>query len=359
MSTPNEPAPSKVGVLIANFGGPQNAAELEPFLSRLLADVLPGPAWFSGPAGRLIARLRAPKVRPNYEAIGWSPLVPTHDRQMDLLREHLDVPLASGMMFTPPEFDDALRSLIEQGVERFVVVPMFPHYSFATTQAAYTFVWEAAERLGVQDRSFHWVPAYPTHPDYIEALGNTIRTGIENLDGEGPVELLFTPHGLPLSFVRRGDPYPSQIQQSIDAVLAHLDWTGPWHLGWQSKVGPAKWLSPSTPDMIEQLAREGRDRLLLVPLAFVSEHIETLDEIDKEFAEVAHRAGIRHFGRAPALNEDPAFIRCLADLSRTGMGAFKNDTCVRCLEKRDREHQTRTSCPKCRFVTPAWLRQTA
>ncbi len=345
--------------MVLNFGGPRGPEELEPFLALLLDDVLPFPAPISRPLGALIARFRSPKVAPHYAQIGWSPLTEVHRAQVDALTARLDpdLPIASAMMFTPPFAQDGLRDLLDRGVDRIVALPMFPHYSFATTQAAYGFLFAAMEELGVAGMPVHWIPAYFDHPLYIQALAATIRAGIERTPGEGPIHLLFSPHGLPLSYVRRGDPYPEQIRHTARAVIRELGWEGDWSLGWQSRVGPARWLEPSIPDVMAALAERGVERITLVPVAFVSDHIETLHEIDIEYAEEAHRLGIPHFGRAPALDTEPAFIDCLAALVEDALAHFERYRCVRCLHPKPDAHRRRTACANCRFRFPPFLRR--
>ena len=315
------------GVAFLDFGGPQGPEELVPFLTNLLEDVLPGPPWLKRVVAPTLARLRARKVETSYRTIGWSPLVPTHRLQVGAVRELLGrdaPPSASGMLFTPPTMDDAVRVLRAEGVDRLVALPLFPHSSLATTHPAFTFLDAALRRAGVR-WPVHRIDGFPEHPDYVEALAATIRRGVAATPGPGdqPVHLIFTPHGLPVSWVeQRGDRYPDHIKASIAAVLRVLDWTGPVHLGWQSRVGPVRWLEPSTPQVLDTVARAGATRVCLVPISFASEHIETLFEIDVEYREHAHKAGIHHFGRALALGTEPAFVRCLADLVRHGVAAL-------------------------------------
>jgi ferrochelatase len=349
-----------IGVVVCDFGGPQSADELEPFLAALLADVLPGPSALTAAVAPLLARARAKRVQPEYEAIGWSPLVPTHRAQVEALRVALGPdapPLASGMMFTPPTMDAAVQELVDQGVDRFIALPMFPHYSLATTNAAYGFLYEALERAGLADRPVQWIPGFHDHPLYIEALAATIRAGVHDTPGEGPVHLLFSPHGLPLSFVRRGDPYPDQVRTTVRTVIRHMGWEGSWHLGWQSRVGPVRWLEPSTPDSIRRLASEGVRRLCMVPVAFASEHLETLSEIDREYRELAVHSGIEHFGRAPALGLEAGFIECLAVLVRDAVQRHGHYTCMRCQLPQPESHRRQKSCPNCRFTFPRFLRE--
>jgi ferrochelatase len=354
-----------IGVAVLDFGGPQEEGELVPFLTNLLTDVLPGPMWLRRLAAPGIARSRAKRVGPNYQTIGWSPLVPTHRRQVAALREALGAecpPLASAMMFTAPTADQAVAELRSAGVDRIVALPMFPHYSLATTQASFSFFHEALVRAGMGDLPVRWIPGYPEHPLYVEALASTIRQGVEQTPGDPaePVHLIFTPHGLPVSWVtRRGDPYPDQIRATMRAVIRHLGWTGPFHLGWQSRVGPVQWLTPSTPDVLADVARAGGRRVCLVPISFASEHIETLHEIDIEYREHAHHVGITDFGRAPALGTETGFVACLADLVQGAARDFDRYHCVRCLMPKDDAHRRKEKCPNCRFEFPAYLRHGA
>ena len=353
----------KTGLAILDFGGPQGPDELVPFLTNLLTDVLPGPLALRRMIAPGLARRRSKVVGPNYETIGWSPLVPTHRRQVAALAEALGPdapPMASGMLFTPPTMDTCVAELRAAGVDRIVALPMFPHYSLATTQAAFSFLFEALERVGLAKLPVRWVPAYPEHPDYIEALASTIRKGLAATPGpaEEPIHLLFSPHGLPVSWVEKlADPYPDHIRSTMDAVVKHLGWTGPVHLGWQSRVGPVAWLSPSTPQVLDKLAAAGAKRVCLVPISFASEHIETLHEIDIEYRDHAKHAGIAHFSRAPALGTEPAFVQCLADLVRGAVADMGRYACVRCLEPKPDGHRRRAKCPECRFAFPAYLRR--
>ena len=337
-----------------NFGGPRNADELTPFLTELFLDVLPGPMPIKRLVAPALARSRAQKVGPNYASIGWSPIVATHDRQTAALVEALgaDAPthVASGMMFTSPTMRESVKKL--KGSPWIIALPMFPHYSIATTQAAFSFAWQAMVEEGMADTPVHWIPAYFDHPLYVDALVATIRKGVAETPGEGPITLVFSPHGLPLSFVHRGDPYPDQVRRAI----AQLGWTDPWILGWQSRVGPVAWLEPSTETILRRIGEAGGKRVCIVPISFVSEHIETLYEIDVEYREVAEKAGISAFGRAPALGLEPAFIACLADLVRSALVKTQH-LCVRCLHPQSEQHRRRAACATCRLVTPAFLRQ--
>jgi len=175
------------------------------------------------------------------------------------------------------------------------------------------------------------IDRYPTHPGYLEAIAATVEEALRGLPEESRQRacLLFSAHGLPMKFIRAGDPYVREIAQTRDGVLEILrarGWGNPWKLGYQSRTGPVKWIGPYTDRVIEELAEEGVRDIIVVPIAFVSDHIETLYEIDQLFAELARRRGIRHFIRTRMLNDDPVFIQALAGMVRNhlsdgGMGA--------------------------------------
>lgn len=350
----------KTGILFLNFGGPTGDAELVPFLRNLLSDVLPGPTFLKRFMANRIAPARANRVRENYTRIGWSPLVGETLEQVAAVRAAWGPdapPMAAGMMFTAPTIRDALRDLLDQGADRILAVGLFPHWSFATSGGAYDMVHHALQELGHAELPVHYARAFFEHPDYIESLANTIRVTADQMPGEGPIELLFSAHGVPLSYLRRGDPYPDHVRESCRLAVAKLGWSDPWHLAWQSRLGPVKWLGPSTPDVIHQLGVRGAKRLLVVPVSFVGEHIETLDEIDREYVEHAHQVGLTHVARAPALGLEPAFIKCLVDVSKTTIARFGATSCSRCLIPQEPTHRHQGTCPQCKFVFPPHLSQ--
>lgn len=339
------------GVLVLAFGGPRSAAELAPFLTELFDDVLPGPPWLRRFAAARIAASRSRKVRPNYEMIGWSPVVETSRAQADALRVSLggDIPVAIGMMFSPPSVADGVARLLADGCDQIVALALFPQYSLSTTDSAYR---RARDAVPAQI-PVHWAPAFYDRDGYLDALAATLRDARERLPGEGPVHLVFSPHGLPLSYLRRGDPYPDQVRETVRRVVHLLDWTDPVRVGWQSRVGPVRWMAPSTEQVIAEEARRGAKRLLIVPLAFVGEHIETLHELDIEVTGHARAAGIPHVGRAAAVGVHPRFIDTLADLVREGLERMGRATCVRCLLP-DPGYAGQPACPTCGFHRPTW-----
>ncbi len=327
-------------------------------MQRLFRQVLPLPEALKPLIVPRLAASRAKKVGPNYQAIGWSPIIPETGRQMSALIDALGEgapPTAMGMMFSEPSVQDALRELKTQGVDRIVALAMFPHFSLETTVPAFQRVSDGLVAMGEPDLPVHYLPPFYDHPLYIQSLVNTIKRGLQNLPGEGPVHLLFSAHGLPQYVVNKGDPYPDQIRETVRRVITTLEWADPVDLSWQSRVGPTRWLAPSTTEMVSDLGKRGVQRLLFVPVSFVGEHIETLHEIDIELSEHARSAGIPHVGRAPALGLDADFIACLADLTRSALKRFEHYQCVRCLLPKPAEHRRQKTCPNCRFSTPAYL----
>jgi ferrochelatase len=162
--------------------------------------------------------------------------------------------------------------------------------------------------------------SWPTHPLFVQAHAESIREEVARFPDPRPesIHLLFSAHSIPKKLVTRlGDPYPSEVEASIRAICDRLSWRGPTTLAYQSKLGPVEWLGPPTLQVIRELGRRGQSQVLTVPIAFVTDHVETLQEIDQLFAEEARAAGIAHFRRTPGLNDSPTFLRALADLARS------------------------------------------
>jgi len=316
----------KTGIVMMNLGGPATLAEVEPFLLELFADreiiQLPLQSWL----GPFIARRRAPKVRGLYETIGGgSPILRYTRAQGQGMVERLDrlSPATAphgyyiAFRYVQPKSEDALRAMAADGVERAVAFTQYPQFSCSTTGSSLNELWRAADRTGLRD-AFEWsiIDRWPVHEGFIAAMTETVRDGLEQFDPavRDQVLLLFSAHSLPLDVIDRGDAYPQEIGASVQAVVERLAAPNPYLLAFQSEVGPVRWLGPHTEQVIKQLGARGQRHLLVVPIAFTSDHIETLSELDREYGEVARRAGITHYKRTPALNERPRFMDALADI---------------------------------------------
>ena len=302
-------------VLLLQMGGPDSLDAVRPFLRNLFHDrdiIRLGPAFLQPLLASLIVARRAPVVIEKYREIGGaSPLRTLTDRQAAALERELSVPCRVGMRYWHPFTADTLDQLMADGVRHLVVLSLYPHYSRATSGSSI----KDLQQLVVQkkyDVQITLIDQFHDHPGYISALVNRIQAACQQL--QHPT-ILFSAHSLPQSFIDAGDPYLKQIERTRELVMAQL--TGiPHHLGFQSKAGPVRWLEPSTEQQLEQLGAAGCKELVIVPLSFVSDHIETLHEIDIEYRELAEKAGIQHFIRSESLNDHPDFITCLADLVR-------------------------------------------
>jgi ferrochelatase len=318
----------KTGIVMMNLGGPATLDQVEPFLLELFADreiiQLPLQSW----VGPFIARRRAPKVRGLYASIGGgSPILRYTRAQGQGMVERLDrlSPASAphgfyvAFRYVQPKSDDALRAMAEDGVERAVAFTQYPQFSCSTTGSSLNELWRAAKRTGLED-AFDWsiIDRWPVHPGFIASMAETVREGLQQFDAavRDQVLLLFSAHSLPLDVIDRGDAYPQEVGASVQAVIERLGAPNPYLLAFQSDVGPVRWLGPSTERVIRRLGARGQKHVLVVPIAFTSDHIETLSELDREYGEVAHQAGITHYKRTPALNERPQFMDALADMVR-------------------------------------------
>ena len=347
--------------LILNFGGPTSLDEVEPFLEHLFADpqILPFPGPVRRRLARTISRKRAPMVIDQYKQIGGrSPLVSDTFELVGELGKRLgpELPLYTAMAYTPPWIGETIDRILADGIERLVCLALFPHYSAATSGSVFGTVHEELARRSSR-LDVTYVPAWHEHPGYLDALCDRVRSGLARLPENGAsTHLLFSAHGLPVSFIRKRDPYQRQIQQNVRDVIGRLGWTAPFSLAYQSRVGPVRWLHPSTDEELERLAAGGTKRVLVVPIAFVSDHIETLYQIDLLYGKKAKELGLEVFERTEALGTHPRFVDALADLVQKGFGGAFRQVCVRCLLPREAEHFKTKICLDCGYRTPSFQR---
>jgi ferrochelatase len=316
----------KKGVLLFNLGGPENLQDVRPFLYNLFSDpeiiriknsvLRKMLAW-------LIASTRQSKSRDLYRQIGGgSPLRKITEAQARALRDELrarseDAGIYVGMRCWNPTIDEAVNQILKDDITRLVLLPLFPQYSVTTTGSCLKYFQALDKKLGLSAKmEIATIESWFDEPLYIEAMADLIREGLRGFSGLEKVHILYSAHSIPASYVEDGDPYLEQTKRTVDLVNAQLDKGNSFTLAFQSRVGPVKWLSPSTRDVLVQLGREGRTRVLVVPISFVSDHIETLQEIDIQYKELAAQSGIREFRRAASLNVHPKFIAALAELAR-------------------------------------------
>jgi protoporphyrin/coproporphyrin ferrochelatase len=322
----NDTAPSggPTGIVMMNLGGPQDLDQVQPFLLELFADreiiQLPFQRW----TGPRLARRRTKGVQKNYQDIGGgSPILKWTEAQGRGMCERLDrlspetAPHAFYVAFryVTPKSEDALSAMHADGVRRAVAFTQYPQFSCSTTGSSLNELWRAARRLGLQD-AFDWsvIDRWPTHPGFIDAMTETVRQGLERFDEQDrdDVVILFSAHSLPMDVINRGDAYPAEVGASVHEVMRRLDYAYEYLLAYQSDVGPVPWLGPSTETVIEELGAKRRKNVLVVGIAFTSDHIETLHELDIEYGELAHERGITNYVRAPAFNDMPIFQDALA-----------------------------------------------
>jgi len=308
---------NKVGVILLNMGGPEKLDDVRPFLFNLFSDreiIRLGPVFLQKPIAWFIAKKRAPKSRRIYNAIGGrSPLAQLTAQQGEalsrMLSAHGDFTVDFAMRYWPPTAIDTLKQFQEKSISNIVALTLYPHYSRATTGSSLKDL-HRANRAMNNIFSITEIDSWPNQPQYIKCLAENISKGLEQFNNEA-VEIVYSAHSLPVSFIEEGDPYVEHLQQTIDDIEAITKQPG--RLCYQSRSGPVEWLSPSTPEMIEQLAGDGKKNILMVPISFVSDHVETLYEINIQYREQARSLGMR-LEPTESLNCNPKFIECLKEL---------------------------------------------
>ncbi|MBI4418824.1 MAG: ferrochelatase [Ignavibacteriales bacterium] len=347
----------RIGIVLFQLGGPDSIDAVEPFLNNLFldADIIDFPGAFLARrylAQKIASRRSGPIGRHYAEIGGKSPINELTNRQAKALQQWLqsrsiDARVVTAMRYWHPMTKEAIETLKRERIDEILLLPLYPQFSRATTYSSVN-EW----RREITRLAFH-VPArliccYPNHPKYISALVRNIRRTMDRFGETDPasIDLVFSAHGVPVEFIRKGDPYQLQIEETVRCVVREGAWKSPHTICYQSKVGPARWLEPSLTKTIRTLAAAGRKNLLIVPIAFVTEHIETLHEINIEAREVARELGIERFEMTPALNDDPLFIECLGDLVESALNnsAERNNICAILWSSRNKEPEP-ALCP--------------
>jgi ferrochelatase len=324
----------KLGVILFNLGGPDSPEAVEPFLRNLFSDpaIISLPAIVRKPLARFIARRRAPFARAIYDHMGGrSPILEETQAQARALEialngDALQAKVVVAMRCWHPFSDGAAEAMRRFGPDRIVLLPLYPQFSTTTSASSFQ-DWERAARKAGLTAPATRICCYPSNAGLIAAAATKIRAAMENPLGGLSYRLLLSAHGLPKRTIEKGDPYQWQVEQTaqslVDALgIKDLD----WNVCYQSRVGPLKWLEPSTDAEIRRAGREGK-AVVVAPIAFVSEHSETLVELDIEYRKLAREMGVPDYRRAATVSADPAFIDGLAGLVRKALadGACVND----------------------------------
>ena len=309
----------KIAIILFNLGGPDSLESVQPFLRNLFGDpaILRVPSFIRRPLASFLARRRTPTARAIYAKIGGSsPILGQTEAQARALEEALGGEHEWRgyvcMRYWHPLTEAVVRSVERFGPDRIVLLPLYPQFSTATTESSFK-VWNDTAKLKVATKV---VKDYPTEPGFIAASVALLKEGLVQADA-GPKRVLFSAHGLPERVIKAGDPYQSQVEQTAKAIadaVGGLDWS----VCYQSRVGPLKWIGPSTD---AEITRAGNDKMpvVLYPLSFVSEHSETLVELDIEYRHLAERVGVPSYIRVPTVGTHPLFIAGLARLVRDAL----------------------------------------
>ncbi|MEZ5360325.1 MAG: ferrochelatase [Candidatus Zixiibacteriota bacterium] len=320
-----DPAKDTFGIMLLNMGGPDGLDDIQPYLYNLFCDrniiQLPMSFLLQKPLAKLISSRRTPVVRERYKMIGggspqlkWTRI--EADGMIANLRDiYPGVKAYIGMRYTPPFMEDAFEQAITDGCRHMLLLPLYPHYTLATTGTSFEVASQWLRRHHPK-MSVSIIPHWYDHPGYIALLRDKITGAFEKVKDKETAQLLFSAHSLPAKLIAQGDPYEKQINETAKLAGEGYDYL----LSYQSQTGPVKWLGPPTPDVIRDLAAKGKKEIIIVPVSFVSDHIETLHEIDVEFKEYADEAGIENFIRTESFNDDPRFGKLLATLVKEHFG---------------------------------------
>ncbi len=332
---------TKIAVILFNLGGPDTADAVQPFLFNLFNDPaiidLPGPLRWA--VAKAISRRRAPVAREIYRHLGGgSPLLPNTEAQAEALEKVLldrlsdqghEVRTFIAMRYWRPRSDEVARVVTAYGPDRIVLLPLYPQFSTTTTGSSLTDWHTAAKRQGL-DLPSRAVCCYPRQPGFVAEMAAALGAALAEARNRGQPRVLFSAHGLPEKVVAAGDPYQWQVEQSAAAIVEALGHSGPgagaaagdldWMVSYQSRVGPLEWIKPYTDAEIERAGSDGVP-LIVVPLAFVSEHSETLVELDIEYRKLAEKCGVPLYLRVSTVGSGDAFIGGLADLVTAAVAA--------------------------------------
>lgn len=346
---------SPTSIVMLNMGGPSTVPETHDFLKNLFSDSDLIPLPFQSILAPLIARRRTPQIEQQYTDIGGgSPILRYTNLQGERMAALLDElhPATAphkhyvAFRYARPLTDETARQMKADGVQRAVAFTQYPQYSCSTTGSSLNELYRRGKAGEMGDVEWSVIDRWGTHPGFVEAVAQNIERALAQFSESTRAEtvLLFSAHSLPMSVVNRGDPYVLEVSASVAKVMERLKHANPYRLVWQSQVGPSAWMGMQTNEALKGLARLGRKQVVLVPIAFTSDHIETLYELDLEYMKEAKEHGME-IHRAESLNDSPVFIRALADMAaahlRDGLAGSAGHTSV----------QLGLRCPGCTNAT--------
>jgi ferrochelatase len=311
----------RTAVVLFNLGGPDSLEAVKPFLRNLFSDpaIITLPTLVRLPLASFIASRRAPKARKIYEKIGGaSPILGQTEMQAQALEDVLSKSDGTWrcfvcMRYWHPMTEEVVQQVRAFSPDRIVLLPLYPQFSTTTTGSSFA-AWDSAvARLGVKTKR---IKSYAIEPGFIEASVELLKQGLAEAGGQ-PVRVLFSAHGLPEKIIKAGDPYQTEVEQTAQAIMAQLGGID-WSVCYQSRVGPLKWIGPSTESEIARAAAD-RKAIVLYPLSFVSEHSETLVELDIDYKRLAAEAGVPIYIRVPTVGTHPKFIEGLGRLVRDAL----------------------------------------
>lgn len=314
--------PTSTAILLINLGGPDSLDAVEPFLYNLFSDpdIMGYNRFILKPLAKFISRKRTPVVRGYYSLIGGkSPILELTVRQGEALEKALSsygrYQVFISMRYWRPLIGKTVQKLLTIAPQEIIVLPLYPHYSVTTTGSSLNEFDRAWRKSGFREIKVSKVKEWYDHPSYIGAMCDSIEKALDSfkLDIKS-AHIVFSAHGIPLKFIEQGDPYAEQIERSVALIKERLGPGGNYHLSYQSRVGPLKWLGPSTEEVLKELGEKKIKDVVLVPISFVSDHLETLYEMDILYREKAHEYGIPNFYRVPALNDHPLLIEALKEI---------------------------------------------
>jgi ferrochelatase len=316
----------RVGVVLFQLGGPDSPGAIEPFLFNLFCDpdIIDFPFARIGrkPLAKLISTTRAKKVQHHYQAIGGaSPIRRFTEQQACALRDKLgadgvDASCFVAMRYWHPFTVEAIEQFRAAECDEVVLLPLYPQYSSTTTGSSLN-EWR---RLFQDDVPVHCIEPFYRHSLYLDALVEKLDEALARFPEASSPEIVFSAHSVPMAVIAKGDPYQQHIEETVELLMERGGWPNRHRLCYQSKVGASKWLQPSLHKTIRNLAAESIGEVCVVPIAFVSDHVETLGEIDHEAREEAAELGIKQFEMTAGLNDSPTFIAALADLVENALG---------------------------------------